>query len=155
MALNIARWLDIRLVQGGADAFVQGSAATDIVPEDGLILQIESIDVLIVSTLASVAADLVLEWSVTRDTKTAVANLDDVDTILADKLSHSLTTSGAAWVSQLYRYTQLKGLYLVEPTVYAQLDTTGAGGAYTFDVRIFYTEVRASEIDILRVTTNS
>jgi len=154
-ALNIQRWLDISLVQGGADAFVQGSVATDIVPEDGLILRITDIWMEIVTSLTGLGADSSIEWSVTRDTKTAVAKLSDPDSFLSDLWSLAFTTSGQTWLQQLFRYENLKGVYLVEPTVYAQLDSTTTGATITANVRLFYEEVRANEVDILRITTNS
>jgi len=55
---NIARYLTIAMVQGSADAFVQGSADTGIVPEDGLALRVMSMELVINASLQSVSADI-------------------------------------------------------------------------------------------------
>lgn len=154
-ALNIQRWLDIQCVQGGADAFVQGTVATDIVPEDGLILKVTAVWFEIVTSMAGLAADAHLFWSLTRDTKTAVATLSDPDCFLADTFVLALTTSGAVAFSQVWRYPDQQGIYLVEPTLYGQLDSSSTSLTLTANFRVFYEEVRANEVDILRITTNS
>jgi hypothetical protein len=154
-ALNIARWLNISVTEGSADAFVEGSASTDIVPEDGLILRVTAIWVNFVTGWSALAADARADWSVTRDTKTAIADLSDPDSILCDGFGFAITTSGSSVIPQTFRYDDLTGIYLVEPLVYFQLDGSATGITMQANCRIFYEEVRASEVDILRITTNS
>lgn len=154
-ALNIARWFNLTLTQSGADAFVQASVATDIVPEDGVILKVVGIDVQIANNLAALAADTYIEWSLTRATKTATAQLSDDSCFMADAIAFSLTTSGVGVIRQTFRYENPVGLYLVEPTLYGQLDSVGGAGAFTALMRVFYEEARASETDILRILNNS
>lgn len=151
MALNIANWFTIGLVQGSADAFVQNSIATDIVPENGVILRVTQIHFVIESNLSAIAADSQVEWSLTRATKTAVAGLSDNDAFLYDSFSYSLTTSGAVIFKQGFFYQDLVGIYLAEPTIYAQLDSTATAIAITARLRVFYEEQKASEVDILRI----
>lgn len=155
MALAIGRYLTITATMGGADAFVQGSVATDIVPEDGLILKVTGIEFAITNNQSTLGFDYQIEWSLTRDTKTAIATLSDADTVLYDAHSHQFTTSGATFLPGAYRYAPSPGLYLVEPIIYMQLDSTGTTLLLAGQMRIFYEEVRATEVEILRIINNS
>lgn len=151
MALKLLRWHDIAVTQGSADAFVQGSVATDIVPEDGVIQQVRQIVVAVSTALSGAQADLEIEWSFTRDTKTAISLYSDDDCLLYDGFTGALVTSGYATFSKSFRYNDVSGIYLVEPTLYMQLDSAGTTVSLSAQARVFYEEVRASEVDILRV----
>lgn len=155
MALNIQRFHTITTVQSGADAFVQASLATDIVPEDGLIQRITSIHMQFRGNFSALAADTWIEWSLSRESEVAVLTLGDEQCIVADNWDFALVTSGAAQFTQTQRYENLSGLYIVEPTIYLQLDSVGLGAANTSSMRIYYEEVRASEVDILRILNNA
>lgn len=151
---NIARYLTIVVTQGSADAFVQGSVATGIVPEDGLGLQVVGMEV-VLGPCESVSADFDFQWSLSRDTKTAICTYVDSDSILYDGFSGSLTTSGQILIPLGHRYPFVDGIFIVEPTVYFQLDSAATGFAQSAAVRIYYQEVSLSEVDILRVLNNS
>lgn len=155
MALAIARWLGLTATQGSADAFVEASVATDIVPEDGLILKVNKLEFQITNSLAALAADFHIFWSLTRDTKTAVADLSDGDTIVSDAVVFALTTSGSSVIPTRFEYNYSSGLYLVEPLTYLQLDSSSTGLSLVMDCRIYYEEVRATEVEILRIINNS
>ena len=153
---NVVRYLTVVLSQGSADAFDEGSVDTGIVPEDGFGLQVKSIDFWISNSLAAVSADCSLQWSLSRDTKTTVVGLEDPDAIVYDGWSASLTTSGQILIPGYYRYPQIEGIYIVEPTIYAQIDGTATGVQITAaGFRIYYEAVPLSEVDILRVLQNA
>jgi len=143
------------MVQGGADAFVQGSVDTGIIPEQGLGLQVLSMELVMPTAMQGVSADFQIQWSLTRDTKTAPAAYSDPDTILYDGMNGSLTTSGQILIPQRHAYPLIDGIFLVEPTIYGQLDSDATGLTITAQWRIYYQEVSMSEIDILRVLNNS
>lgn len=151
---QITRFLKMTATQGGADTFVQASVATDIIPEEGLVYKITGIDVQINSGIQAISADCSFYWSFTRDTKTALAPLSDDDCLLLDGFCVSLTTSGQVYLPATYRYANL-GLYLVEPIVYVQLSTTATGITNAINTRIYYEEVKMSEVEILRILNNS
>lgn len=155
MATIISRYLQIALTQGGADTFVQGSVDTGILPENGLAYKVNEIEISFSSSFAGLSADAVCRWSVTRDTKTGVAALSDPDVFLEDGFAVSLTTSGQILVPQKYRYPGLSGVYLVEPTVYAQLGSSGTGLTNVATMRLYYETIKVSEIDILRILNNN
>lgn len=153
---NVTRYLTLTLAQGGADAFDEGSVSTGIVPEDGFGLRVLAIEFWISNSLAAVSADFDIHWSLTRDTKTAVVALEDADCILYDGINGSLTTSGQILVPSLWRYPFIEGVYIVEPTIYGQIDSTATGLTLSAaGFRIYYDEVALSEVDILRVLQNA
>jgi len=156
MALDTIRWLDITCTQGGADAFVQGSVSTDLVPEDGYVYKVNRVVADLVTNISAIAADSQIEWSMTRDTKTAVAAFNDSDTIIHNTISFALVTSGAAFFNGLFEYDFAdRGVFLVEPTIYAQFDSTATTLTMTMLFRIYYSLVRATEIDILRIVNET
>lgn len=152
---KIQRFLSIQLTQGGADTFVQGSVSTDIIPENGLVYQVSEVILSFQSVFSTLAADAWVQWSLSRDTKTAAYGMQDADIMLFDGFSFSLTTSGAAVIKQQYRYENLRGLYIVEPTIYAQLGSATTGITNVATMRIYYDEVKMSEVEILRILNNS
>lgn len=152
---TIARYLTISMVQGSADAFVQGSVATDIVPEDGLALQVIGMEFVLATALQGVSADFEIAWSLTRDTKLAVTSYSDTECILFDGVAGSLTTSGQILIGYRFPYPAIEGIFLVEPTIYGQLDSSATGLTLTGYWRIYYQEVRMTEVDILRVLNNN
>lgn len=152
---TIARYLTITCTQGSADAFVQGSVDTGIIPEQGLGLRVISIEFAIATAMAAVSADFEIVWSLTRDTKIAPASYNDDDCILFDGISGSLTTSGQIVLPYRRQYSPVEGVFLVEPTIYGSLDSTATGLTMTGYWRIYYEEVAMTEVDILRVLNNS
>jgi len=152
MALGIPLTHDVTLTQGSADAFVQGTIATGIVPADGLIQKIVRVVFQFnAQSFDGIASDCSVYWSIARDTKTAVAALSDADSILYDGLDIAFTTSGAVMVPLTYTYEPSDGFFIAEPNIYVQLDSNATGETMTCNVRMFYEEVRASEVDILRL----
>jgi hypothetical protein len=152
---NIARYLTITMTQGSADAFVQGTVDTGIIPEQGLGLQVVAMELIFASALQGVSADFEMTWSLTRDTKLAVTAYSDQECILFDGQAGSLTTSGQILVPYRFAYPAIEGIYLVEPTIYGQLDSSATGLTLTAYWRLYYQEVALSEVDILRVLNNS
>jgi len=152
---EIQRYLSLTNTQGGADTFNETSVATEILPENGLVYKITGIDFMLLNPMQTLAADFYIQWSLTRDTKTAAATIADPDSFLFDRLTLALTTSGAVLIPNVFRYQNLNGLYIVEPTIYAQLQSATTGLTLVADWRVYYEEVKMNEIDILRVLNNS
>lgn len=154
MAVQIPRYLSMTTTQGDADTFAESSIATDILPENGVVYQITQIDFLLRNPMQALAADFYIQWSLTRDTKTSAATIADPDTFMFDRLTMALTTSGKVLIPNLFTYKELKGLYIVEPIIYAQLQSLTTGLTLVADWRITYEEVKMSEVEILRVLNN-
>jgi len=157
MALNVDRFLSMVMTQGAADAFVQGTLATNIVPKDGMVWVVSLIEFNFTTAtpLSGITADTIIHWSFSRDTKTAICLYDDIDCIFADGMAIPLNTNGQVIVPLRYEYVPPEGLLIVEPTIYGQLDSTGLGTALTAAVRIHYQEAKATEVEILRLLNNA
>jgi hypothetical protein len=156
MANAADRYITIALLEPGADAFDQTSGETGIVPTDGEAWELLSVELQFdVTQLAGLAADASIDFSLCRDTKLAVANLQDGDCIYADGLAFSLTTSGAVMVPSTIRHTFPAGTFFVEPEIYAQIDSTGTGAALGASMRIHYQIVKLSVVDILTLLANT
>ena len=155
MAVNIARYRNLQPVQGGADAFVQVAETTGIDPVSGRAWMLRSMDICFPqdNALANVSADFSIHWSLTRDSKAAIAGLDDGDCIVAGGIYGSLTTSGQIVLPACYHHEFESGIMAVEPTLYFQLDSNATGLTLSPDVRLYYDEVKLSEVDILRMLT--
>ena len=156
MATEILRYLSGTLTQGSADAFVQLAMDTGIEPENGVGLKIERIQFQgkDTDTAWQVAAAQFMYLALSRDTKTAVPELTDTDCIWKKSLELGMTTSGHKFFPRSFEEVAPDGLIIVEPIVYAQLDSTSFAQALDFDVRLYYSEVKLSEIEILRLLNN-
>lgn len=155
MAANILRYLEINLAQAGADTFKEGSVETEIIPENGLAYQVKAIEFCMYSTISGFGGDSDIKWSLSRDTKASISLPYDPDTMLFDGRSSALTTSGQIVMPNRFYYDQLPGLYIVEPTIYAQLASTSTGLTNAGNFKIYYEEVKLSEIEILRILNNA
>lgn len=152
---KIQRYLSLTATQGGADTFVQASVATDIIPEDGLVYKVLGIDVQLSAAMQTITGDAALYWSFSRDTKSALCALSDPDCMLMDGVVMPLTTSGWIVLPAAYRYTDMSALYIVEPTIYLQVSSVTTGLVNIVNARIYYEEVKMSEVEILRILNNS
>lgn len=156
MALEIARFQHLQLLEGGADAFVQGTLDTGIVPENSEAWEITLIEVQFSSTqLEGLSADHSIVISLSRDTKTSTIGFDDPDCVAIFGFSGALTTSGTYQNQLVQRWVPPAGTIFVEPTIYAQLDSNGTGVAVNCQMRLHYRLVKVNEIDILRLLQNS
>jgi len=155
MAANIARYRNLQPVQGGADAFVQVAEVTGIDPTMGRAWMLRKMEVSFPqdNALQNISADCSIHFSLTRDSKSAIAGLDDGDCIGAGSIYASLTTSGQIVFPGLFEYSFTEGIMVVEPNLYFQLDSAATGLALSPDVRLYYDEVKLSEVDILRMLT--
>jgi len=153
MANKIAQYRNITLTQGGADAFVQATEPTGINPSlgSGWLLTHALIFFPLTVTLEGLSADNSIVWSLTRDSETAVASLDDNDCLFASGFAVPLTTSGEVYVPRLHRFDFPDGIVVVNPNLYAQLDSTGTGLTLTAHMRLYYEEVKLSELEVLRM----
>lgn len=154
MAEKIQRYLSMTATQPGVDTFVEAQVSTEILPENGLSYRVTFIELLFTNPMNVLSADCRIRWSITRDTKTGFAALSDPDSILSDEIDVSLTTSGQLLIPQRYAYPALPGIYIVEPTIYLQLFSASSGTTNVMDARIYYEEVKLSELDILRILNN-
>jgi len=53
-----------------------------------------------------------------------------------------------------FPYPEIQGVFLVEPTIYGQLDSAATGLTLTAYWRIYYEQLALNEVDILRVLNN-
>lgn len=155
MSANIARYRNITLTQGGADAFVQSEEITGIDPTTGRAWQLERLELHIpqATALQGVSADFSITTSLSRDTKTAVAEVNDNDCLATMSLFGALTTSGQIVIASPLIYTFQPGVLVVEPELFMQLDSAATGLTLTAYARLYYSEVKLSEVDILRMLT--
>lgn len=156
MATQISKFIELTATQGGIDAFVESSASTNIIPADGMGLEIDKIVFAFRDNgqVQSIGSDCSFSISLTRDTKAAIPNLTDNDVFFLWGFANSFTTSGQALIPLVHEWTPPKGLLLVEPTIYMQLDGLSTSIAFTVDARIYYNEVKVSEVEILRLLNN-
>jgi hypothetical protein len=156
MSLAIAKYFDSTVTQGAADAFIQTTIPTGIISSEGMILKLSMVEVKFpASTFSALAQDFWVGWSLTRDTKTTIVNYNDSDCLMAGGIEALLVTSGYMLVPIDHQYAPPDGIYVAEPNLYFQLDSTGTGLALTCYVRAHYTEVKATEVEILRLLNNA
>lgn len=155
MGANIARFRNITLTQGGADAFVQATEATGISPSSGVVWMLRRAEIEFPQSAAlqNISADCAVHVALTRDTKAAMSDLNDSDTLMVDGFFASLTTSGQVVIPQVLYHDFPDGILVVEPNLYAHLDSAATGLTLTAYLRLFYDEVKMSEVDILRQLT--
>lgn len=155
MAANIARFRNITLTQGGADAFVQATEATGISPSSGVVWMLRRAEIEFPQSVAlqNVSADFAIHIALTRDPKAAMSDLNDSDTLMVEGFFGSLTTSGQIVLPQTTVHEFPDGILVVEPNLYAHLDSAATGLTLTAHLRLFYDEVKMSEVDILRQLT--
>lgn len=155
MNTSIARFRNITMTQGVADGFIQTSEPTGIDPSSGRgwMLKRAILQFPIASNLQALSPDAAIHWALTRDSKAAVSDLNDSDTIFVGGLSTALTTSGQIVVPNVFDIALPEGLLVVEPTIYAHLDSTATGLTLTAHMRLFYEEVKLTEVEILRMLT--
>ena len=151
MAVNIARHFDITLVQGAADAFVEGAIVTGLIPADGLAIKLTRAEIFLPLTAQT---NWTREWAFARDTKLAVPTIADPDTLYSDGDEMNFTTSGNTVVNRRKEIIFPDGVYVVEPNIYVTLDSSTTGLANQVSFRIFYESVKLSEVEILRLLNN-
>jgi len=153
MAITIARYLTSQCVQGSADAFIQDSITTGLVPADGFAFKITKMLVDWSVGMSNVNASE-RQLSLTRDTKTTITRYDDPDCLFFFGEQSRLATSGWGVSPEGYSFDFPDGLYVVEPTIYLQVDSALTTFTYTVNARLYYEEVRLSEVEILRLLNN-
>lgn len=152
----VPRYLSATLTQGGADAFVQATVLTDIVPENGYGLRVIGVEIeQRTADVVAAAANSIWEMSFARDTKAAIADLADPDVWMTWKLVNRVVASGASLQECSRLIVPAATSILVEPYVYIQLDSASTGVANVVNVRIHYEEVKLTEIEILRLLNNA
>jgi len=155
MATKIARHLDVEITMGAADAFIEGVIPTGIIPANGMAFQLLKLELLFQTTLSGISADGYVIWALTRDTKAAMAYYDDDDVILADGFDNALTTSGQVILPRRHVYDFPEGVYIVEPNLYVQNLSGATGSAIHTHWRLWYEEVKLTEVEILRLLNNA
>lgn len=151
MAIQQLQFKTINLLQGGADAFVEGSAATGIDPSTGRAWLVRRVETLLVTTQAIISADAQLQYSLTRQSHAASADYGDDDVIFADGFANALTTSGEILLPRLRIWEPPGDVLVVGDTIYAQLDSDATGITMQAYMRIWYEEVKVTELEILRI----
>ena len=148
---------NITVTEGAADAFVQVTDPTAISASAKIAWLIKRISVMfdLDVLLENVSADFAIAWGVARASDTSVPSLDDKDTIYANGISGSLTTSGQILIPKLFEWDAPgEGLLMVDPQLFYTLDSTATGLVLSADFRVVYEEVSLSELEILRLISN-
>lgn len=154
MAQKPMEFRTINLLQGGADAFVEGSILTGIDPSEGLAWLLHRVEMLFETTQSIISADADLSYSLSRTSQAAIPSYDDDSVIMADGFSNALTTSGEIVLPRLRIWEPPEGVLVVGDTLYAQLDSTGTGMTMQAYMRVYFEEVKVSELEILRILAN-
>lgn len=152
---NIARFRNLTLTQGGADAFVQATEYTGIDPSTGMGWMLERMEIEFpqAAGLQGISADCAVHLALTRESKTAMSDINDSDTLAVMGFFNALTTSGQLLIPQTMIYTFPPGVVVVEPYIFAHLDSAATGLTLTAYVRLFYSDVKLSEVEMLRMLT--
>lgn len=153
MSVPILQYRNIVVTQGGADAFVQVTEPTGIDADRGMGWMIDRVEVMFGNDIAlqNVSADFSISWSLTRDSETAIVSLDEASAIFAGGIAGSLTTSGQILLPRVHTWIAPQGIVVVNPNLYAQLDSDATGLTLSADFRIYYSSVKLSELEILRM----
>lgn len=150
-----ALFRNIRLLQGGADAFAEIIEPTSISPSAMLAWLIRRVEVMIPNSVAieAIAADFSIAWALSRQSSAALADLSDPSTIMADGFGICTITSGLANFDRLHVWTPPDGVLVATPNLYATIDSTGTSLTLDIDMRVYYEEVKISEVELLRMLT--
>ena len=121
---KIARYLSGRAVQGGADAFKELAITTNLDPANGYAYEIKKIE-FCYENFAFVAANFQeLDVVLSRDTKAAIPELSDTDVMYKFHKELGFATAvGFYDLSLAWEYVPTGGMYIVEPTIYLQIDS--------------------------------
>lgn len=153
MAETLNRTTRVRVSQGSADAFAQGSINTGLSAATPVAMLIKNISVDLpgVTAISALGADFGMEFTLTRSTQAAIPNLNNYDCIARYGFAVPLTTSGALFLPCTFAFPQVEGQLIVQDTIYAQFDTNGVGSALSADFLIDYELVQLKEIEFLRL----
>lgn len=141
------------LTQGSADAFVQQQEYTGIDPSIGncwLLRQVE-LNFPNATALQNVSADFSISWSLTRESVTAISDLSNADCLFAGGIAGALTTSGQITLPRTTVWTPPEGLVVVQPIVFAQLDSDATGLSLSAVMRLYFEQVHLNELQILQM----
>lgn len=150
MAIKALQFKTISMLQGGADAFIEGSISTLLNPADGYGWMLKRAEMTFDTALSAVSADFDIRWSISRLSKAATPDYASDDVILADGVAGSLTTSGQIVLPQRYEYDFPDGVLVVGDTLYAQLDSDATGLTIQAYLRVWFEQVKLSELEIWR-----
>lgn len=158
MAIRELNSAIITLTQGGADAFVQGSVATNLA-NSGYAWNLVRARFMLRNPgtiMAATGADFEISTSVTRRSKAAIPNLADVDVITAYQRMKIMDTAVGFVIADLsFKEEYEPPIVLPEETIYAQLDSTGSGLTLVGDWKLEYELVKISEVDRLTILARS
>jgi hypothetical protein len=154
---NVTKYLYSTVIQGGADAFICTALATDLNPSDGYAFKIVAVEGNFSTAIAmqGMSADCKVMWALSRDIKVAMADLNDTDLIFRDGFYQGLTTSGAFIREDGFKWVPNHDVYIVEPNIYLVLDSDATGIQISMAWRIYYEEVKLTEVEILRLINNA
>lgn len=146
--------LIISLVQGGADAFVQGSVVTGLGARQAYALK--GVGIQLLSNIpATEAANI--QVAITRRSKTAMPNVSDPDVLHYFEI-HARSLSAVGFAANMSRYIyQLApfNIPLVEDPIYACLDSAATTIVNSVIVRLDVELDSISDIDRLNLIARS
>lgn len=138
-----------------ANVFTQITIPTNIDPNNEFVIVVKEVQVSLDSQYVITAFQTIMDFSLTRASKSAVVTLLDPDVIAKWKLS---TFGGGAFtaglsaavenpVNMVYSGRQI----IAGPNVYMGVSTTNLAGALTFSGRIYYETQTMKKADILEI----
>lgn len=155
--------ISVLVTQGGADAFVEAQLPTAL---DGIVDRAYRVNEISFEVLTpptgypfGAAAAMDLEIAITRRTKAAMPNIEDVDLIKKFHFAAQvLTAVGATPIFEAAPVWQPRGgqdILIVEDPLFVQVDSTATGNAFAVRVMIDYEVVAISQLDRLTLLTLS
>jgi len=145
-ATNRFQYLWVTLTQGSNDAFVQNTMATALLNTSGICFLLRE---LVVEWPAPFANGADLQLSLTRKTFAAVPALTEKSLIWSARRTLGLTTSGAALINRVERFTwnQDDNLTLVEDPLYWQLDSASTSASNVVNLRIGVVQAKITDLE--------
>lgn len=148
-----AKFLSGSVVQGSADAFATAAIATGIASVN-LGLRVRRIEF---SIPYPAEVDSSIDVEVTRRLPTAMLGLADRRSLIYRNYKMMLTTSGQVIWPQVIAHDFPKDfeLLIVEDPIYLSVDSTGTSATSTLVARIYYEEVRLTDVQKLSALQES
>lgn len=155
--------ISVLVTQGGADAFVEAQLATAL---DGIVdrayrVNEMSFEILTPATGFPFGAAAVMDFeiAVSRRTKAAMPNIEDVDLLKKFHFAAQILTAVGATpifdAAPVWQPRDGQDILIVEDPLFVQLDSTGTGNAFAVRFLIDYEVVEIDQLDRLTLLTQS
>lgn len=154
--INISSQFSLAVVQGGADAFVQGSVSTGLLNRsDNNAIRIIQIDVEMPPLVIAAACELEAAWC--RRSQAAMPDLDNDNVIKKWRWRNVFSSAvGSYFMDRVATWIPSAGdIIVVEDPLYFVFDSTATGGANAVRTQVFYEFVKITEVERLSLIARS